>query len=98
MFPVLSSVFEQDNLNTVAQFNIALIKALMGYIGISTPTFISSALSNVEGVKDSRLVSLSKILDCDVYLSPIGAKDYIEEFTPGGQLVKKQNRCLLSKL
>ena len=88
LFPILSSVFEKDNLNTVAQFNIALIKALMDYIGISTPTYISSKLSNVEGVKDSRLVSLCNILDCNVYLSPMGAKNYIEEFTPGGQLVK----------
>lgn len=87
LFPRLIEVFEKDNLNTVAKFNIALIKMLMKYMDITTPTSNSSQLLGVSGIKDERLVSLCEVMHCDTYLSPLGAKDYIEANTPGGELV-----------
>ena len=87
LFPLLSEIFEKDNLNTVAKFNIALIKMLMKYMEIATPTTSSSQLLGVSGIKDERLVSLCEVMRCDIYLSPLGAKDYIEANTPGGELV-----------
>ncbi|MCZ2721222.1 WbqC family protein [Marinomonas sp. 15G1-11] len=86
--PILARIYAQEGLDTVAQFNMALIKALMAYMEISTPVFAASDLFGISGVKDERLVSICQTLHCDHYLSPLGARAYIEENSPGGELVK----------
>lgn len=88
LFPLINDVFTNDNLITVAKFNIALIKMLMQYMGITTPTCSSSQLPAISGYKDERLVGLCEVMKCNVYLSPLGAKCYIEANRPGGELAK----------
>ena len=48
----------------------------------------SSALNNITGVKDERLVSICQALNISHYLSPVGSANYLEKETPGGAIVK----------
>lgn len=88
LYTKLLNCYANSELNTVAKFNVALIKMILDYMSIKTPTYLASDLGEIEGVKDGRLVSICNRLGCDIYLSPLGAKDYIEEITPGGELVR----------
>ncbi|GAA60051.1 hypothetical protein P20652_1915 [Pseudoalteromonas sp. BSi20652] len=88
LFPLLDSIYKDESITCLAQMNIKIIRVLMGFMNITTPTFIASQLKDVSGVKDARLVSICNELECDTYLSPVGAQAYIEKETPGGALVK----------
>lgn len=88
LFPLLDSIYNDESITCLAQMNIKIIRVLMGYMNITTPTFVASQLKGVSGVKDARLVSICHELECNTYLSPVGAQAYIEQETPGGALVK----------
>ena len=72
-----------DNL---ADFNIGLIKFFLKRLEINTPIERTSHMLDIEGVKDIRLANLCAHYSAGIYLSPLGAKDYIEKHNPGGAL------------
>jgi hypothetical protein len=51
---------------------------------------VEAKLQGINGVKDARIVSLCNKIGCNEYLSPQGAREYLEKETPGGQLIKNQ--------
>ena len=67
-------------------FNSNFIKSIARRIGIKTTLINSSDMPIIEGFKDDRLARICKFLEADTYLSPIGAANYIEQLTPGGEL------------
>lgn len=72
----------------LSEFNEHIIKKISNKIGIKANFVQSSSLNSKDGIKDKRLVSICKELDCKTYLSPIGASSYIEEKNPGGEFTK----------
>lgn len=61
----------------LAELNIDLIMWLKDILGIRAKTLRSSTLG-VKGKKAELLVDICKAVGADHYLSPLGAKDYIE--------------------
>lgn len=72
-----------DNL---ADFNIGLIKFFLKRLEINTPIERTSHMLDIEGTKDTRLANLCTHYSAGIYLSPLGARDYIEKNNPGGAL------------
>ena len=87
VFAFITDLYHPD-FNTVALFNTNAITEILNKIGIDTKIILSSNISGLEGTKDLRLLNICKILQVSDYLSPQGSANYIEEFSPGGELVK----------
>ena len=62
----------------LAEFNINIIKWIMHQLKIETKLLRSSEL-NISGKKTSLIIDICKRLNADTYLSPMGAKLYIEK-------------------
>ena len=72
----------------LADFNIELIKLISNKIGITTEFINSSSLKDIKGQKDYRLVQICKAINSNIYLSPQGSANYINEVNKGGEFVK----------
>lgn len=72
----LTEIMEQDH-ERLVDLTIALIEWLAYAFGVKTRTQRSSTLP-ATGAKVKRLVSICKLIGADHYLSPVGARDYIE--------------------
>lgn len=75
--PIIS-IIEDSNINKLSDFNIKIIKEILNYLGVEKEFHLSSEL-NVEGKRTDRLVNFCKHFDVGTYISPAGAKEYIEE-------------------
>ena len=92
-FPILEKSIKDESLTTLANINISLIKAICAYLEIDKQFYISSELK-ISGSRSDRLVTLCKKFGCQIYLSPAGAQDYIEEdniLPPSGIKIIYQN-------
>jgi hypothetical protein len=87
IYPILEMIYQQDEA-FLSQFNILFINSICSLMGITTPRLLASELDGIEGVKDSRIAAICQRLGYEQYLSPLGAKTYIEKESPGGDLVK----------
>ncbi|GGI72209.1 hypothetical protein GCM10007978_07650 [Shewanella hanedai] len=87
LYPRLTALYD-DKTTSLATFNIAFISTICEVMKIDTVKVKASELSDIDGVKDERLVSLCERLNCNQYLSPIGAMGYLEQYSPGGALVR----------
>ena len=65
----------------LADLNISLIKKMCERLGIHTPMRRASQISST-GKKGEKLVSISKALNADVYLSVEGSRGYLEIDNP----------------
>ena len=72
----------------LSDFTISIIEAIAVKIGIKTQFIRASNMTDLNGVKDQRLVSICHKLDVDNYLSPLGSAHYLNKNSPGGELVK----------
>ncbi len=88
IFVFIREILER-NTNIIGKLNIEIIKEISSKIGIKTKFFISSELTNIEGIKDERLVSICKNRKATHYLSAIGSAAYIEYESSGGAFSKK---------
>lgn len=90
-YPYVESLLSKEYKKLV-EVNVESIKMLMDYLGIKKEIVFSSQLQ-VEGEKTKRLVNICKKLSCDVYISGIGAKDYLDisEFEKNNIKVVFQN-------
>ncbi len=88
LYPKLVAYYELPHTNLLGEFNIELIKLLCDYIGLKSNFVVASALPEMTGVKDEKLVNICRHLGATDYLSPVGAKAYIEETVPGGALAQ----------
>jgi hypothetical protein len=62
----------------LAQFNEGLVTAIAGAIGLRTPTLKSSSLA-CTGKRSEHVALICAALGCDEYLSPQGARQYLEQ-------------------
>ena len=77
-FPVIEKVLIDESLENLADLNIACIKAICHYLGINK-NFHRSSLLNITGERSERLLSFCSMFKCNIYLSPAGARTYIDE-------------------
>ena len=91
----LTDLFEnREPPRLLAALNIAIIKQLAEWAGISSQIVLASELS-VEGNRIDRLVSFCQTLNAKTYLSPLGAIDYLADdagkFEIAGLALRFQN-------
>ena len=67
--------FEGDSLSGLTA---GLIRAIAGALGIEVETCLASSLDLGTG-RSERLLEICRTLGCDSYLSPAGARDYLEQ-------------------
>lgn len=75
--PALDALQNQD-LTMLADFNMALIRSYIELLGLDIRLHRSSEMG-VEGYRSERLEQICRKLDCQHYVSPVGAREYIEE-------------------
>ena len=87
VFPFIESLINTKTIN-LSEFNMCIIRSIAERIGITKEFFISSTLSGIEGIKDQRVVIICKAIDCNAYLSPTGAAEYIDREKPAGEFLE----------
>lgn len=75
--PALNALDDAD-LTMLAEFNMALIRSYIELLGLDVRLHRSSEMG-VEGHRSERLAQICRKLDCQHYVSPVGAREYIEE-------------------
>ena len=74
VFAVLEPAY-QGVCSSLADFNVAIIQILAGYLGV-TPAFSRSSELKVDTTSDDRLIELTKRVGGSVYLSGAGGQNY----------------------
>ena len=64
--------------NHLADVSIALIEELCHMVGLTTP-FVRATSLGCGGRRSEHVALICKALNCDRYLSPAGARDYLKE-------------------
>lgn len=75
--PVIESLANTE-LRTLAELNIAVINRYISIFEFGTRVTRSSSLS-ITGSRGERLVSICRRMNCNQYLSPAGAREYLAE-------------------
>jgi hypothetical protein len=75
---------EYRNVESLADFNIKVIKDISTKIGITTTFLRSSEIKEVKGSKDQRLFNICNAIGACSYLSPKGSKQYLNKHNKGG--------------
>ncbi|MCX7715860.1 MAG: WbqC family protein [Endomicrobia bacterium] len=90
-YPYIEKLLNKEYKKLV-EINIESINMVLSYLGIKKEIKLSSELK-VEGEKTQRLINICKKLSADIYISGIGAKEYIvvEEFQKNNIKVIFQN-------
>ncbi len=79
-FNGISDVFEKGSpWANLADLNIALIEHFRQALKISTSTVRASEFSGIESLRGERVAELCSKLGVKHYVSPIGAKEYLEQ-------------------
>jgi hypothetical protein len=73
--PILE-ILENRNLLNLADLNIKIIEWAAVKLGIRR-TFVRSSQLTVKGARLDKLLSILNAVNAEVYLSPVGAKDYL---------------------
>jgi hypothetical protein len=76
--PRFKALYEQP-IDKLCELNIAIIQAIADELKLTTLFVRTSELPPIEGHKADMLVNLCRYLEVDVYLSPMGARDYLTD-------------------
>ena len=71
-------IFLNNNQKNLAMFNINLIKFISDKLKIKKKFILASSL-NIQKDRTKKIISILELVRAKKYLSPIGAKDYLEE-------------------
>lgn len=83
VYPFIETLILENNCESLADFNINIIKSICNKIGVYTKFILSSTLDVFEK-KDKRLVKICNKLNSKNYISPLGSAAYIEFNNEGG--------------
>ncbi len=75
-FPRLEALLIDGGFERLCDLDVALTREIAGWLGISTPVVLASALGTT-GTKDDKLLAIVRALEGDDYLSGPAAQDYI---------------------
>ena len=73
----IMNFFLDHHSDNLSERNIATIRFIADRLTISTRTHLASEIG-ISGVRSDRLVKLCEHFKADIYLSPLGAKEYLE--------------------
>ncbi len=71
-------ILSNITLTHLVDFDIKIIQAISKQLGIK-PNFIRSSSLNIKGNRSERLIRICEHFHCDLYISPIGSKGYLEK-------------------
>jgi len=77
-FPVIEDVLVSKDFQSLAELNTSLIINISKYLKLNAEFVFSSEMSAV-GDRSNLILNICNELSCKKYLSPAGAKSYIEE-------------------
>ena len=77
-FPVIEDVLVSKDFQSLAELNTSLIIDISKYLKLEAEFVFSSEMSAL-GDRSNLILNICKELSCKKYLSPAGAKSYIEE-------------------
>ncbi|MDC3017572.1 WbqC family protein [Paracoccaceae bacterium] len=80
-YSIVMKAFKQCK-GSLRDLNVAIIKSVCSYAGISTNFYFSSELPRMSGDKAERHLKLTEFFGVDAYLSPIGSIDYFKSYNP----------------
>lgn len=83
LYPWIEKIINYPT-DSLADFNIHGIKTICKIVGIEQELKRSSDIGVKNLSKDSKLLEICRRYHCDIYLSPQGSSDYLEEKNPGG--------------
>ena len=86
-YPCIKNALTKDTL-ILSELTSSIIREIARFLGIHTPIYLSSELSDISGVKDERLVSICKKFNAKTYYSPRGSSSYLDKVNYGGALTK----------
>lgn len=75
---MLEPYYTKETPETLSEFNQAIIRCLAQTMKLATDLFRSSELA-CDGGRTERLINICKCLGCDEYLSPEGAREYLNQ-------------------
>lgn len=76
IYPLLEDVYN-ENIETLSQINLLMIKKICTYLSINTELILSSSLSIRELEPTLRIMKICQYFKADTYLSGLGAKKYM---------------------
>ncbi len=92
--PMLN-LLETNRFSTLADLNIEIITWFANQLGVNTPFYRTSELDiPLKATRSQKLESICDQFNCGVYLSPVGAEQYLTEdkaFTNTNSVLKYQN-------
>jgi len=74
----LLNIIENESMTSICNLNIALIQQISEIIGLNTSFHLSSS-HKIHSSRSLKLLALCEITNSNVYLSPVGATDYLAE-------------------
>lgn len=78
VFSFIKPIIMDENLSSLTELNVCLIRSICDYLGILTPITYCWDYGLIEG-KTERLVDLCIKSNADIYVSGLAAKNYINE-------------------
>jgi len=78
---LVSTILEDKSITHLSSLNVKLVQAFCARLALNLNTrFIrASELHNVSGKRSEHLLKICTHLGCNEYLSPVGAKNYLQE-------------------
>ena len=87
LYPCLNNALSKET-PILSKLTSNLIREIAKYLGIRTPIYLSSELSNITGSGDERLVSICNKFNSKTYYSPVGSSAYLDKENYGGALTR----------
>ncbi len=72
------NIILETSITNLSQLNISIIRTIASKLQCS-PEFILASELNLSASRSVKLIEICKALDCDHYISPVGAMDYLKE-------------------
>jgi hypothetical protein len=73
----LFEIIADKNIQKLSEFNIKIISETCKQLNLKTLMHVSSTFTEKSSDRSQRLIDLCKAVQCETYLSPAGAKEYL---------------------
>jgi len=75
---LINKIYLKSSYKYLVELNIDIIKEISKILKINTK-FYRSSLMDIKGIRSERIANICDHLNCDSYISPLGAYDYLTE-------------------
>ena len=75
---LIRKIYLKSSYKNLVELNIDIIKEISMILKINTK-FFRSSLMDVQGIRSERIANICKNINCNYYVSPLGAYDYLIE-------------------